>query len=140
MVKLPFSPESLNGFVKSRIADFGLVGFDSKREEEQQQSSIDESLFLSTLSDHEATVNNLSSDYDVYGDCTTIDWIREYAKERLRLLRLRRLRGLEGVGIKLWNTAAPWIAITVSVAELGIYERLHAHGKFFRSLVSSQVY
>lgn len=111
MVKLPFSPESLNGFVKSRAADFGLAGFDSKREEEQ--SSIDESLFLSTLSDHEATVKYLSSDYDVYGDCTTIDWIREYAKERLRLLRLRRLRGLEGVGIKLWNTAAPWIVIAV---------------------------
>lgn len=113
MVRLPFSPASLNGYVRSRATAFGLAGVDGKRDEELD-SSVDESLFLSTLSDHVATVKYLSSEYDVYGDCTTIDWIREYAKERLRLLRLKRLRGLEGVGIKLWNTAAPWLVIAVS--------------------------
>lgn len=112
MVRLPFSPTSVSDYVRSRANAFGLSGLDSKREEEQD--GVDESLFLSSLSDHEATIKYLSSDYDVYGDCTTIDWIREYAKERLRLLRLKRQRGLEGVGIKLWNTAAPWLVIAVS--------------------------
>ena len=112
MVRLPFSPTSVNDYVRSRASAFGLSGLDSKREAEQD--SVDESLFLSSLSDHEATIKYLSSDYDVYGDCTTIDWIREYAKERLRLLRLKRQRGLEGVGTKLWNTAAPWLVIAVS--------------------------
>lgn len=120
MVRLPISPESLNGFVKSRaVAGLNLVGLDSSSinntsKRDNEDGSIDESLFLSSLSDHEATIKYLSSEYDVYGDCTTIDWIREYAKERLRLLRLRRLCGIEGLGIKLWNTASPWIVITVS--------------------------
>lgn len=114
MVKLPFSPRSVNDYVRSSATAIGLTGLDSKREEEQ--GSVDEALFLSTLSDHESTLKYLSSDYDVYGDCTTIDWIREYAKERLRLLRLKRQRGLEDVGIKLWNTAAPWFVIAVSSA------------------------
>lgn len=112
MVKLPFSPTSVNDYVKTRASAFGLSSLDNKREEDHDGLD-DESLFLSRLSDHEATIKYLSSEYDVYGDCTTIDWIREYAKERLRLLRLRRQRGLEGVGIKLWNTAAPWLVIAV---------------------------
>jgi hypothetical protein len=112
MVRLPFSPASIYGFVRhrgsEREGDAGQYSATSAPD-----SSVDESLFLSSLSDHEATVKYLSSDYDAYGDCTTIDWIREYAKERLRLLRLKRERGVEGLGIKLWNTAVPWIVITV---------------------------
>ena len=51
--------------------------------------------------------------HNVYGDCTTIDWGREYGKERLRVLELKQQRGLRGAAAKLWDGAVPWIVISV---------------------------
>lgn len=53
------------------------------------------------------------SSHDVYGDCTTIDWTREYAKERYRAVDLQSRQGVEGAYARIWNTAVPWIVIAV---------------------------
>lgn len=125
MVRLPFSPVSLND-LRARIKTSGLLdGF------EEELDEADESLFHASRTDHEATLKYLSTNHDAYGDRTTIDWLREYAKERLRVLRFKRLRGLHSLGSKLWHIAAPWIVVTVSDTSTVTYS--HDTGKFLWS-------
>ena len=51
---------------------------------------------------------------DEYGDCTSIDWGREYAKERKRKSHVKLQRGFDGAVGTIWDNAVTWIVITVS--------------------------
>jgi hypothetical protein len=93
MVRLPFSPVAAGDRAKSGLAHFGRDAELARRK--KQTSEIPQ------------------SSHDVYGDCTTIDWGREYAKERSRVVDLQSQPGVEGAYARIWNTAVPWIVIAV---------------------------
>lgn len=98
MVRLPFSPASSAGdFGKNTNGHYGrLEAAESARRRKLDDSEIPR------------------SSHDTYGDCTTIDWGREYAKERSRLVDLQSRQGVEGAYARIWNTAVPWVVIAVS--------------------------
>lgn len=62
-------------------------------------------------------------------DCSTIDWGREYAKERARVLAVKQRRGIRGARAKLWDGAVTWIVIAVS--------RQHPHVNRYDSSLTS---
>ena len=46
-----------------------------------------------------------------YGDFMTIDWIHDFAKERIRLKRLRTANGLKGQLYRLYDSSQAWIIV-----------------------------
>ena len=96
MVRLPFSPVAVaSSFGKGSYSPFSRYESAELSHRRKEASAIPH------------------SSHDVYGDCTTIDWNREYGKERSRIVDLQSRPGVEAAYERVWNTAVPWIVIAV---------------------------
>ncbi|KAI8620200.1 chloride channel [Chytriomyces sp. MP71] len=55
-----------------------------------------------------------------YDDFTTIDWIHDEAKDRLRARELRAWRGLRGRAVRAWDGVQAWIVVLLIGAATGL--------------------
>lgn len=46
-----------------------------------------------------------------YSDFTTIDWIHDTTKERVRLRQLFKMRGYRGLLTRAWDASKAWIVV-----------------------------
>jgi chloride channel 3/4/5 len=46
-----------------------------------------------------------------YSDFTTIDWIHDNTKERIRQRALSKIKGLRGILSRFWDASTSWISV-----------------------------
>ena len=46
-----------------------------------------------------------------YSDFTTIDWIHDNTKERVRQRALAKITGIRGILLRVWDASIAWIAV-----------------------------
>jgi chloride channel 3/4/5 len=61
--------------------------------------------------DSEGLLENDLNNRVTYSDYTTIDWIHDNTKERVRQRGLAKIKGIKGILIRTWDASISWISV-----------------------------
>lgn len=76
------------------------------------------------MKDPENSEDFMSSDLGrrvTYSDFTTIDWIHDNTKERVRQRALVKIKGIRGILVRAWDSSISWISVVL----IGICDALN---------------